>query len=217
MNCFNFQVEPKKLTDEFIKEARTDKQKMEEVIINYYPMVYKIVNKMDTSNLAGVDYNDLVSIGLDSIYKAVNRYNAEKGSTFTSYCYTYIKGYILQEINKFRRARTGDLNVRQVSIEKMEEYGYSFANMVVDKKNYELIAISGEAQPELGWKMINECLNETQKQLIKKYYVDGLGSKKLGEEYNLSQQAIHARLRTIHKQLAKKIDKEHISKLFGLY
>ena len=67
------QVHTKKLTKQDIEEAKYNSNKMEEVILNYYPMVYKIVNKTNTTRLPGVDYSDLVSIGLDAIYKAVTR------------------------------------------------------------------------------------------------------------------------------------------------
>ena len=156
------QVHAKKLTKQDIEEAKYNSNKMEEVILNYYPMVYKIVNKTNTTRLPGVDYSDLVSIGLDAIYKAVTRFDINKENSFDTYCYTCIKGYILQEIRKFSKAKTGDLNQRLLSIEKMNEMGFSFANMVVDEKDYEELAINGEPNPDNGWRLIKSSLNDIQ-------------------------------------------------------
>ena len=72
------QVHAKKLTKQDIEEAKYNSNKMEEVILNYYPMVYKIVNKTNTSWLLGVDYIYFVSFVLDAIYKAVTRFDINK-------------------------------------------------------------------------------------------------------------------------------------------
>lgn len=210
------QVHTKKLTKQDIEEAKYNSNKMEEVILNYYPMVYKIVNKTNTTRLPGVDYSDLVSIGLDAIYKAVTRFDINKENSFDTYCYTCIKGYILQEIRKFSKAKTGDLNQRLLSIEKMNEMWFSFANMVVDEKDYEELAINGEPNPDNGWRLIKSSLNDIQVDLVERYYIHKESPTKIGESYGITPQALHARLKTINKQLSKKYTKEQLYFAFGL-
>lgn len=210
------QVHAKKLTKQDIEEAKYNSNKMEEVILNYYPMVYKIVNKTNTTRLPGVDYSDLVSIGLDAIYKAVTRFDINKENSFDTYCYTCIKGYILQEIRKFSKAKTGDLNQRLLSIEKMNEMGFSFANMVVDEKDYEELAINGEPNPDNGWRLIKSSLNDIQVDLVERYYIHKESPTKISESYGITPQALHARLKTINKQLSKKYTKEQLYFAFGL-
>lgn len=210
------QVHTKKLTKQDIEEAKYNSNKMEEVILNYYPMVYKIVNKTNTTKLPGVDYSDLVSIGLDAIYKAVTRFDINKENSFDTYCYTCIKGYILQEIRKFSKAKTGDLNQRLLSIEKMNEMGFSFANMIVDEKDYEELAINGEPNPDNGWRLIKSSLNDIQVDLVERYYIHKESPTKIGESYGITPQALHARLKTINKQLSKKYTKEQLYFAFGL-
>ena len=210
------QVHTKKLTKQDIEEAKYNSNKMEEVILNYYPMVYKIVNKTNTTRLPGVDYSDLVSIGLDAIYKAVTRFDINKENSFDTYCYTCIKGYILQEIRKFSKAKTGDLNQRLLSIEKMNEMGFSFANMVVDEKDYEELAINGEPNPDNGWRLIKSSLNDIQVDLVERYYIHKESPTKIGESYGITPQALHARLKTINKQLSKKYTKEQLYFAFGI-
>lgn len=210
------QVHAKKLTKQDIEEAKYNSNKMEEVILNYYPMVYKIVNKTNTTRLPGVDYSDLVSIGLDAIYKAVTRFDINKENSFDTYCYTCIKGYILQEIRKFSKAKTGDLNQRLLSIEKMNEMGFSFANMIVDEKDYEELAINGEPNPDNGWRLIKSSLNDIQVDLVERYYIHKESPTKIGESYGITPQALHARLKTINKHLSKKYTKEQLYFAFGL-
>lgn len=210
------QVHTKKLTKQDIEEAKYNSNKMEEVILNYYPMVYKIVNKTNTTRLPGVDYSDLVSIGLDAIYKAVTRFDINKENSFDTYCYTCIKGYILQEIRKFSKAKTGDLNQRLLSIEKMNEMGFSFANMVVDEKDYEELAINGEPNPDNGWRLIKSSLNDIQVDLVERYYIHKESPTKISESYGITPQALHARLKTINKQLSKKYTKEQLYFAFGM-
>lgn len=210
------QVHAKKLTKQDIEEAKYNSNKMEEVILNYYPMVYKIVNKTNTTRLPGVDYSDLVSIGLDAIYKAVTRFDINKENSFDTYCYTCIKGYILQEIRKFTKAKTGDLNQRLLSIEKMNEMGFSFANMIVDEKDYEELAINGEPNPDNGWRLIKSSLNDIQVDLVERYYIHKESPTKISESYGITPQALHARLKTINKQLSKKYTKEQLYFAFGL-
>lgn len=210
------QVHTKKLTKQDIEEAKYNSNKMEEVILNYYPMVYKIVNKTNTTRLPGVDYSDLVSIGLDAIYKAVTRFDINKENSFDTYCYTCIKGYILQEIRKFSKAKTGDLNQRLLSIEKMNEMGFSFANMIVDEKDYEKLAINGEPNPDNGWRLIKSSLNDIQVDLVERYYIHKESPTKIGESYGITPQALHARLKAINKQLSKKYTKEQLYFAFGL-
>lgn len=210
------QVHAKKLTKQDIEEAKYNSNKMEEVILNYYPMVYKIVNKTNTTRLPGVDYGDLVSIGLDAIYKAVTRFDINKENSFDTYCYTCIKGYILQEIRKFSKAKTGDLNQRLLSIEKMNEMGFSFANMIVDEKDYEELAINGEPNPDNGWRLIKSSLNDIQVDLVERYYIHKESPTKISESYGITPQALHARLKTINKQLSKKYTKEQLYFAFGL-
>lgn len=47
-----------------------------------------------------LDYEDLFQSGCEGLIQASKRYNAKKGTCFSTYAYKYIKGYILRTINK---------------------------------------------------------------------------------------------------------------------
>ena len=84
-------IEPKELSVEFIVEAKTDNFKREEVIVNYYPMVYKLVKKYYLQDIPSLDWDDLNSIGLMSINMAIDRFDPTKEASFTTYCYSCIR------------------------------------------------------------------------------------------------------------------------------
>lgn len=211
----NKYIEIEELSNEFITEAKTDMIKMEKVISNYTPMVHKVARKMDTSKLAGFDYDDMISIGMDGICTAVNRYNIDKGK-FNTYVYSYIKGLILKELRRYTSVKHGDLNHKQLSIEKLNEHGYSFANMITDNTDYEELVLSPISNPKVGWKVVRNSLTEDQFKIIELYYINGLKSGAIAKQIGCSQQAILSRIKTIQRQLNYKFTEEELYGYFGL-
>ena len=98
----------------------------------------------------------------------------------------------------------------------MNDMGFSFANMIVDEKDYEELAINGEPNPDNGWRLIKSSLNDIQFDLVERYYIHKESPTKIGEGYGITPQALHARLKTINKQLSKKYTKEQLYFAFGL-
>lgn len=211
----NKYVEIEQLDNRFIIEAKTDMVKMENVVNNYIPMVHKIARKMDTSKLAGFDYEDMISIGMNAIFIAVNRYDDNKGN-FNTYVYTYIKGLVLQELRRYTSVKHGDLNHRQLSIEKLNDYGYSLANMITDNTDYEELVLSPISNPKVGWKVVRNSLTEDQFKIIELYYINGLKSGAIAKQIGCSQQAILSRIKTIQRQLNYKFTEEELYGYFGL-
>lgn len=206
-------VESEELDNRFIIEAKTDIVKMEKVINNYIPMVHKIARKMDTSKLAGIDYEDMISIGMNGIHVAVNRYDDNKGN-FNTYVYTYIKGLILQELRRYTSVKHGDLNHRQLSIEKLNDYGYSLANMIADGIDYEGMALS--TIDDTGWKIVKTNLSPKQFEIVDMRYIKELSSVEIAKQIGCSQQAVLSRIRTIKKRLGSKFTEEELYGYFGL-
>lgn len=209
-------IECENLSNEFILEAKTDMEKRERVIVNYYPMVFKIVKKYDVRNIPSVDWEDLTSIGLESINKAIDRYSPEKGSSFNTYCYTTIHGYIASEIRKFSFVTNGDLNQNIVSIQKMESMGISFADLVPDDKDYEAIALTSKPTPKKGWALVKRNLTKDQRKILTELYIKEKTVKEMAISRGVTQQTMHSRLRTINKRLREKVGKERLYKGFGI-
>ena len=208
-------IEPKELSVEFIVEAKTDNFKREEVIVNYYPMVYKLVKKYYLQDIPSLDWDDLNSIGLMSINMAIDRFDPTKEASFNTYCYSLIRGYIGSEVKKYSYAKTGDLNQNITSIQYIESTGVEFANLVVDEVDYEEMAITTKPTPKNGWAMIRRRLDKDQYKIVTSIYKKGKKKTEVAKEMGMSPQSLNARLKTIDKRL-KTIPQAKLYKSFGI-
>lgn len=72
---------------------------MDDLIIEYIPLVKRIVGKMDTRNRE-YDEDDLFSIGIIGLIDALKKYDDRKGTTFETYAHIRVKGAIIDELRK---------------------------------------------------------------------------------------------------------------------
>lgn len=208
-------IEPKQLSSDFIMDAKTDNFKREEVIVNYYPMVYKLVKKYYLQDIPSLDWDDLNSIGLISINKAIDKFDPNSEASFTTYCYSLIRGYIGSEVRKYSYAKTGELNQHITSIQYIESTGVEFANLVVDEVDYEEMAIKTKPTPKNGWAMVRRRLDKEQYKIITNVYKKDKKKSEVAKEMGMSPQSMNARLRTIEKRL-RTIPKEKLYNSFGI-
>lgn len=71
----------------------------EQVIVENIPLVKNIASKFNVSNI-GIDYDDLVSIGVMGLMDAYDKYDESKGVKFSTYATLRIKSHIIDEIRK---------------------------------------------------------------------------------------------------------------------
>ncbi|HHY81536.1 MAG TPA: FliA/WhiG family RNA polymerase sigma factor [Clostridiales bacterium] len=90
------------------------KQDLESLVIQYLPLIQKIVNQI---SLKQVQYEkeDLIHIGVLGLIEAYKRYDSEKGVPFQHYAKWRIRGAILDELRKNGRVSRGKM-------EKIEAY-----------------------------------------------------------------------------------------------
>lgn len=208
-------IEPKQLSSDFIVEAKTDGLKREEVILNYYPMVYKLVKKYYLQDVPSLDWDDLSSIGLMSINKAIDKFDPNAEASFTTYCYALIRGYVGSEVRKYSYAKTGELNQNITSIQYIEDTGVEFANLVVDEVDYEEMAIKTKPTPKNGWAMVRRRLDKDQYKIITGIYKKDKKKTEIAKEMGLSPQSVNARLKTIERRL-RTIPKAKLYNSFGV-
>ena len=87
---------------------------MDDLIIEYIPLVKRIVGKMDTRN-RDYDEDDLFSIGIIGLIDALKKYDDKKGTTFETYAYIRVKGAIIDELRKLGK-------VSRNRIDKLNDY-----------------------------------------------------------------------------------------------
>ncbi|OLS03753.1 sigma-70 family RNA polymerase sigma factor [Tissierella creatinophila] len=75
---------------------------LDNLIIEYLPLVKKIVGKIDTRNRE-YDEDDLFSIGVIGLIDALKRFDDKKGAAFETYANIRVRGAIIDELRKLGR------------------------------------------------------------------------------------------------------------------
>ena len=70
-------------------------------IMQFLPMVHKIVQRVVTYLKPPLTYEDLVSAGIVGLVKAANDYDASRQAEFKTYAYIRIRGAILDELRSW--------------------------------------------------------------------------------------------------------------------
>ncbi|MBN1267472.1 MAG: FliA/WhiG family RNA polymerase sigma factor [Anaerolineales bacterium] len=75
-------------------------EKRDAIILRYIPLVHFVLGRLGISKEYGPDYEDLVSYGLLGLIDAVDRYNPEFGTQFSTYATLRIRGQVLDFLRK---------------------------------------------------------------------------------------------------------------------
>jgi len=75
-------------------------EKRDAVILRYIPLVHFVLGRLGISREYGPDYEDLVSYGLLGLIDAVDRYDPEYGTKFSTYATLRIRGQVLDFLRK---------------------------------------------------------------------------------------------------------------------
>lgn len=72
------------------------------LILNYGPIVYKIVRSMDgyVNTSSRIERDDLIQIGLEGLCGAADRFDMDKGFRFATYAQTWVRGVMYAYIAK---------------------------------------------------------------------------------------------------------------------
>ncbi len=94
-----------------------DKQSREELILEYAPLVKKIVDRIAIRLPPNISKEELTSGGIMGLFDAIDKYDSSKGTQFKTYATLRIKGAILDEL---RRMDWVSRSIRR-DIHKIEE------------------------------------------------------------------------------------------------
>jgi RNA polymerase sigma factor (sigma-70 family) len=73
-------------------------ESFEQLVDQYQPMLHKIMHSLHLYK----DHDEFYQHSLIALWEASKRFDSQKGS-FTNYAYSYIKGYLLMELNKLHK------------------------------------------------------------------------------------------------------------------
>lgn len=159
----------------WIKE-RSDYAK-EQLVLNNTGMVRLILKQL---NLDLLD-EDLFSIGLIGVVKAVNTFNPDNGTKFSAYATPIIRNEILMTFRKKRIMPSFSLD-EPCRLENEEEISY--ADMIADNRRFEEEIISN-----IQAKHMFDFLNEREKK-VAILILEGKTQKQIAEICGLSQSYI---------------------------
>lgn len=134
---------------------------MEEVVTSFTPFVVKTARSI---YIRGLEVKDLIQIGEISIIKAVNLYDADKGSKFTSYVFSAVR------INFYNLIRTNAKKNSECSINSINKEGFELIDSIVSVENIEEDMVKKEEKV-----LLNRALNrlsEMEKEIIYWFYFE---------------------------------------------
>ena len=89
----------RKLWDEYVAGGRADDLHLQLVEL-YLPLVAKVARNVKISDFAQLEYEDLISIGVIGLHKALRAFTPAREISFATFAYKRIRGAILDELRK---------------------------------------------------------------------------------------------------------------------
>lgn len=170
-------------------EERSDYAK-EQVALNNVGMVGIVLKSL---NLNPLD-DDLFSVGLIGLVKAINTFNCDKGFEFSTYATQVVRNEIL---TKFRKKRI--IPVFSLNEPYQLENGKSvdFSEMIADGKRFEEEAIA-----DMQMEQIFSTLSDREKKIIS-LSMDGKTQMEIAKICGISQAQVSRIIKSIHKKWRK--------------
>ena len=172
----------------WIKE-RSDYAK-EQVILNNVGMVGRALKSL---NLNPLD-DDLFSVGLIGLVKAVNAFNPDKGIKFSTYAMTVIRNEIFVARRKKRIIPAHSLD-EPLQLENGDLV--NFSETIADSKRFEEEVIA-----DMQMKKVLSALDDREKKIIS-LSIDGKTQKEIAEILGLAQSYISRIIKSIYKKWRK--------------
>lgn len=109
------QTNETELLSQFI--TTRDPMLREEMVLRYLSLVHYVLGRLGITQEIGTDYEDLVNQGLLGLIEAVDRYNPEFGTQFSTYATVRIKGKVLDYLRSIDwLSRTARHRTREVRL-----------------------------------------------------------------------------------------------------
>lgn len=163
-----------------------DIEKRNNLILNNLKLVYYQCNRKFSS--LPLEKEDIISIGILGLIKAIDNYDKEKGYAFSTYALKCVDNEILQAVRKNRC-------LNHISLEDIICEDLSYADVISDNINIEEEYLYSEIIFNI--KDIVNKLNERDKNIYKLYFTNLLSQKEMANKMNLSQGYMSRRINVI--------------------
>ena len=156
------------------------------LIVDNLKLVYYQCNRKFSS--LPLEKEDIISIGILGLIKAVDNYDKEKGYTFSTYALKCVDNEILQVVRKNRC-------LTSVSLTDIIYEDLSYADIISDSVNIEEEYLYNEII--FNVKDIVNKLNQRDRYIYELYFTSLLSQKEIAKKINLSQAYISRRINKI--------------------
>ncbi len=157
-----------------------------QLILDHIEYVKKCAKRFTFNR--GIDYEEYVSVGYETLMKVAKRYDVERGFTFKTF-FTYRLNYAF--LDYYRKNYNRGLKL-----------GIVFIKPILKKDN------DNEIYSSFLMRLLKEVDNEKYRECVLLYYLVGLTMLEIGNLYDITEgrvsQIIDMTLKKIKKQLAIK-------------
>lgn len=165
----------------------------EQVVLNNLGMVGLVIKSL---NLNTQD-EDLFSIGLVGLMKAVNTFNLDKGVKFTTYATPVIRNEILMTLRKKRIIPAFSVD-EPCRLDNGDEVSY--ADIIADRKRFEEDALA-----DMQYEEIVNLLSKREWEIVS-LRIDGKTQKEIAEICEISQPYVSRIIKAAYKEMQEILD-----------
>ena len=166
-----------------------DSEALNFIIKKYRYVAEKIAYKWTSS---AIEPEDLIQQGMIGILAAIKSYNADKGTAFSTYCYTCVYNSIQTALRKATRKKV----VPQNDIVPLEE---EFVDGTAASLSAEDSFLAGESV-SLLLQQLDKSLSKLENDVLRLFLV-GCSYSEIGKKLNKEPKAIDNALQRIRKKL----------------
>jgi DNA-directed RNA polymerase specialized sigma subunit len=81
-----------------MKKPKTNEEHLNDLLIEYAPLINMHVNKLRDSLPPHIDHEDLYAAGVHGLVDSLHKYDPKKGASFNTYASQRIKGKMLDHV-----------------------------------------------------------------------------------------------------------------------
>lgn len=190
--------------ERIIELIREGKSELTDILLDRYKNEVK--KRSNGLTLMGADRDDLIQEGMIGLFNSIRDYKADKDCSFATFASICIRGAMVNAVLHYQSKKYGPLN-SSLSFSATTDSGKDnvFEEFYGDTSaaNPEKMTLDVESVQELLAK-IRECLSKTELQVFE-YCQQGLSSREIAEEMNISSKSVANSLTRIKQKIRKLI------------
>ena len=154
---------------------------------------------------SGVEFDELVSVGMMGLIKAADRYNPERGAKFSTFAITVVSNEMRMALRKLNRRKSREVSLDAVISAREDGRPLSLADMLCDKSYSVETDIEAEADRQRLYAAI-EALNGREQTVIRMRYGIGLDGPR-------TQAEVAERIGRLSQSYVSRVEKKALKRM----